>query len=80
MRRPNPAFYPTQSFDRASNDHIALAMIIGLRETARDLSNCCRIGSELVDFRQILRTDFCLQGCYSIIDVLRGNVSFAMIV
>ena len=36
MRRPNPAFYPTQSFDRASNDHIALAMIIGLRETARD--------------------------------------------
>ena len=28
----------------------------------------CRIGSARVDFRQILRTDFCVQGCYSSID------------
>ena len=28
----------------------------------------CRIGSARVDVRQILRTDFCVQGCYSSID------------
>ena len=28
----------------------------------------CRIGSARVEIRQILRTDFCVHGCYSSID------------